>query len=126
MSDHRLVVTRGPDHYEDQDDFEFTIQCLDPEACEGFISCHEEHPGADPSTETALFHGVTHTYRPGHGFWSVPYDGCIVAWGLDGSGVDSAHDIATLHGFGTHDVDADWDDFGLVLHHVATLEGVHA
>ena len=127
---HHLIVTKGPDWTEDDPEYRWTVTCLNPNACNGWQECPEDHNGYDPKDKDSLaydewedveIHGVLHEWHWGHG-WTVPYEGCCVADNLNcWGGVDSADDIAQEHGVGTHVVDDDWDDTDLTLTWVKTI-----
>lgn len=127
MSDHILVVEKADDWHEDEPYFDLAIECATPATCNGWIECREPHEGFDPDDESSpafdqledvLIHGVNHEWKYGHG-WAVAYEGCIVAWDHDHV-VEYGSDIAHEHGEGRHQVDSDWDDWGLVLQYAAS------
>ncbi len=129
-----------PEHVDSRD---YGTKCLVENGCGGWIECREPHevdgkkadcgpydcdcPDGQPSclSETEAdyapwcdreefeFHGVVHTWRYGYG-WTVPYKGCIVAWGdyeLPGCYEDLPR--------GEYQVEDDWEDTGCYLQLVA-------
>lgn len=120
MSEHILHVAADGDG--------FTIECVAPDTCNGWIECTEAHAadGIDATDgpyncdESAPwcdedeweFHGKVHAWRYGYG-WTLPYPGCVVA----GSGAEPPDDVWETTDDGEHRlkpgrwlVDDDWDD----------------
>ena len=135
---HILVVTKSDDWHPDQHDYDFAIECVEPDLCNGWWECREEHgvdgldadlgPYDADAPEDAPwydedefeFHGVMHTWRYSAG-WTVPFPGCVVA--AQGCLPDEALNIAHAHGEGRHVVDDEWGDPGeLWLHYVVPAD----
>lgn len=131
-----------PEHVDSRS---YGTKCMATNGCGGWIECRESHevdgkkadcgpydcdcggedgPSCLGETEADYapwydreefeFHGVEHTWRYGHG-WTVPYTGCIVAWG-DYELPDGSEDLPR----GEYQVDDDWDDTDCYLLLVAS------
>lgn len=128
---HLLHIAPSADWHPDQHAWDIEVTCLNPLRCDGWWECLEDHEqdgisaadGPWESDEDAPwleeeewdFHGVTHTWRYGHG-WTVPYPGCVVAVNDDVR--DQGWWIAEEHGAGVYAVEDDWDDEFVALHYL--------
>lgn len=93
MRGHTLVVEPDDAYAARFPDFppetQMRVECDSPDECGGWTECIQDHGAGNDvpwvSDEDAPwfeeedydFHGVTHTWRSGHG-WTVPYKGCVV------------------------------------------------
>lgn len=131
-SKHVLVKEIDP---EDHEEFRYRIECQVPDSCDGWWECDKPHevdgrradgaqdgpfdceadvPWSDK--EEFEFHGVTHTWRYGHG-WTVPFEGCIVAW----ADSEPPEEVEALPP-GRYEVEDEWDDTSLYLNYVGPEE----
>lgn len=118
----------GPDEHvypEMVDERYYGVRCISGNGCTGWLECHEKHEfnglsaadgpndcdGTQPwwGVEDFEFHGVTHTWRDGHG-WTVPYTGCIVQYDTFEPPLE-AHQIP----IGEYEVDDGWMDTSCYL-----------
>ena len=113
-----------------RDWLKWTIECLDPDQCDGWEECHDLHPftpcddcqfteciedqecDAMDTGDEREFHGETHEWRWGYG-WTVQFPGCVVSENLYEA--DDAGDIAVTVGPGRWLVDDDWSDTDMYL-----------
>lgn len=122
---HILVVTKSDDWHPDQHVYDFAVECVEPDLCDGWWECHEKHEVdglsaeggpwdcdvSDPwcDEEVFTFHGVEHTWRGALG-WTVPFPGCVVA--AQDCLSDEAWPIARECGEGRYPVEDEWGDPG--------------
>ena len=126
---HVLVVTISSDHAPDDPDYDWTVECLNPDLCGGWTECthadghHIEDDAERDDAEgegTYTFHGVEHSYHPGYN-WTVPFEGCVVAENIHQWSPESADEIAHQHGVGRHVVGDDWyDESSVSLAYIST------
>ena len=92
------------------------VRCDDPECC---LGADDEEDCPNSHEDPHEFHGVSHTYRWGHG-WTVPYPGCVLAAQDLG---DDVYEIARTYGPGDYLVDDDWDDEWATITPVSMADG---
>jgi hypothetical protein len=113
---HNLAITKSVHWTPDEPDWDFTIKCLTPNTCNGWIECLGDHAGYDPEDEESPafdqyedveIHGMLHKWYATNN-WVIPFLGCVVdasEW------IDDAREIARLEGLGTYRVAGEWGGY---------------